>query len=170
MGLLYPEVMEMIEVVHTENNVRWTKHGGAMTLRPKRHWVLLSQVPGIAVVVSVLWLLESLLTLNLNLVSALIGWAVASLLFSGQWVDRGAVHVWDRTIAGPGGLFAGRVMGMLGRSSCEGVVRSNLWNRINGVSVISTAEGRIRIYKHWYNPHERREFLRDLERIGANAS
>ena len=110
MGLLYPEVMEMIEVVHTENNVRWTKHGGAMTLRPKRHRVLLSQVPGIAVVVSVLWLLESLLTLNLNLVSALIGWAVASLLFSGQWVDRGTVNVWDRTIAGLGGPFAGRVL------------------------------------------------------------
>ena len=141
-----------------------------MTLRPKRFRVLLSQFPGIVVVVSVLWLLDSVLTLDLSPVSALIGLAVVSLLFSGRWVDRGAVNVWGRTIAGPGGLFAERVMGTLGRSSCEGVVRSNLWNRINGVSVISTAEGRICIHNHWYNPDERREFLWNLERIGANAS
>ena len=110
MGLLYSEAMEMIEVVHTENNVRWTKHGGAMALRPRRYRVLLSQVPGIVVLVLVLWLLDSLLTLDQNPVSVLIGWAVASLLFSGQWVDRGTVNVWDRTIAGLGGPFAGRVL------------------------------------------------------------
>jgi len=147
------------------------RYDGAMSLYPKRHRVVLRKIIPVAVFGLVARLLQSLFdTKDLHILYFTVPIIVLSILFSGSWIRRGTVTVWDRTISGPGRGFRDKVMGTIPSGSRAVLLPNGWWDRLTGKSVIHTTQGRICIRRSWYDPEELREFLREVEQIGARLS
>ncbi len=136
-----------------------------MTLRPKRYRVLVfSILPGV-IAAGAMWLLILWRDGNpgAGIIAFLVAWCGGTLLVLGHHVDRGTISIWERTIVGPGQLFAGRVTVSVDRAVDGELLRATLFDRLNGVCWLQTSAGRIRINRLWYSRADLEQFVRAVE-------
>lgn len=125
----------------------------SITLRPRRMRVFLDHAVGGALGLLAVWVVLFLWTSRPVpfAVATVIAWIVGSVWAAGGQVDRGTIRVTEDTIAGPG-RFLGDVF--LHKPPEGFSVRSNWFDRLNGVVWIATASDRIRVRRRWYDPSE----------------
>ena len=143
------------------------RYDGAMSLYPKRHRIVLRGMIRLAVYGLVARLLQSWFdTKDLHVLYFTVAFMAVLILFSGSWIRRGTVTVWDRTITGPGRGFHDKVTGTIPSGSRVEFFSCGWWDRLTGKSVIRTTHGKICLRRSWYDPEELKEFLRGVEHCG----